>query len=125
MANAYWSKVPPLQANPLNSVVVSAEVEGSTLFVRGYAVSGPNGQVNRVTVTIDEGQSWKPAQITYQEGRWSWSLWEAKIPLPVGKMECHGRVLSRAEDEKGHSQEPDTEWNLRGVAYSGYGESKF
>ena len=125
MANAYWSKVPPLQANPLNSVVVSARTENTTLHVCGYAVGGPDGQVSRVSVTIDEGQSWQQTQITYQEGRWSWTLWEATVPLPVGKTEHHGRVLSRAEDEQGHVQDSDTDWNLRGVAYSGYGEGRF
>lgn len=106
-------------------MIAATQVENSTLYVRGYAVGGRAGQVRRVFVTIDEGKSWRPANITYQEGRWSWTLWEAAVSLPAGKTEYHGRVLSRAEDEKGNSQSPDTSWNLRGVAYSGYGEDRF
>ena len=125
MAGSYWSKVPPLQENPLNSVIAATQIENSTLFVRGYAVGGPQGQVSKVSVTTDKSRSWKPAKIIYQEGSWSWSLWEAEVPLPVDETEHHGKVFSRAEDEKGHSQAPDTDWNLRGIVYSGYGEDAF
>lgn len=124
MADAYWSKVPPLLANPLKSVIAITDIENSTLYVKGYAVGGPEGQVSNVFISIDEGKSWLPARITYQEGRWSWTLWEAVMPLPDSTTKYHGKVYSRAEDEKGNSQSPDVDWNLRGIAYSGYGEGR-
>ncbi|GJE99903.1 molybdopterin binding oxidoreductase-like protein [Phanerochaete sordida] len=124
-AEHFWSKVPPILANPLNSVVASADAFGGHLTVKGYAVSGPAGQVARVCVSVDDGASWQPAQITYQEGRWSWTLWEATVRLPGGEAACHGTVYSRAEDMSGHVQPKDTDWNLRGVVYHGYGEMRF
>ena len=124
-AEEYWSRVPPLLANPLNSVISSTNVAHQHLHVKGYAVSGPAGQVKKVSVSIDDGKSWWPAKITYQEGHWSWTLWEATVPLPGGERDHHGTVYSRAEDENGNAQSRDTDWNLRGVAYAGYGEQQF
>ena len=76
-------------------------------------------------MSIDEGETWWHAHVTYQEGRWSWTLWAATVLLPEGKTACHGTVYSRVEDESGNVQPKDTEWNLRGVAYHGYGEMQF
>lgn len=124
-AEQYWSKVPPILANPLNSVIACTEVVHGHLHVKGYAVSGPSGPVAKVAVSIDGGECWTPAKITYQEGRWSWALWVATVPLPGGKAECHGTVYSRAEDAAGNVQPKDTDWNLRGVVYRGWGEARF
>lgn len=129
MANTedWWSRVPPLQALALNSVVAEADVDGEkhSLSIRGYAVGSPSGQVHSVDVSIDNGESWKPTEIVYQEGQWSWTLWKAMISLPVGENGLHGEVISRATDVLGHSQQADTEWNLRGVGYSGYGRAGY
>ena len=124
-AEAYWAKVPPLLAEPLNSVIASAEVAHGHLHVKGYAVGGPTGQVQKVSVSIDGGERWWDTNFAYQEGRWSWTLWEATVPLPGGKTEYHGIVYSRAEDESGNLQPKEAGWNLRGVAYNGYGEMRF
>ncbi|OCH95336.1 molybdopterin binding oxidoreductase [Obba rivulosa] len=121
----WWSKVPALQAMPLNSAIAIARIVAPrVLYVKGYAISGETGQVARVDVSIDEGKSWQPARITYQEGRWSWTLWEATIALPEGHPE-RGKVWSRAVDERGEMQRLDVDWNLRGVAYTAVGEREF
>lgn len=123
----WWSKVPPLQACPLNSSIAEAKVDSGarTLAVRGYAVGGPSGQVKSVEVSIDEGRSWVPTKITYQEGQWSWTLWEAIVKLPDGDAGLHGKVYSRSVDAQGNQQKPDSDWNLRGVNYSGYGQTEY
>ncbi|EED84273.1 predicted protein [Postia placenta Mad-698-R] len=122
----WWSKVPPILANPLNSVVAVVQFEPPrTLFVKGYAVRGPSGQVSRVEVSIDEGTTWRGTRITYQEGRWSWTLWEAVIGLPETYQGREGKIRSRAIDESGETQQPDMDWNLRGVSYSAVGEKEF
>jgi len=53
------------------------------------------------------------------EVKWAWCLWKAKVG--VGKGEGK-RLLSRAHDRGGNVQPERCEWNLRGVAYNGYGE---
>ncbi len=122
----WWSKLPPLQASVLNSVVAVAKVDPTTrtLSVKGYALGGPSGQVQGVEISIDEGRSWSPAKITYQEGRWSWTLWEVNVGISDDS-ELHGAVCSRAVEEQGNNQSPDTDWNLRGVGYSGFEKREF
>lgn len=76
-------------------------------------------------MSCNRGRTWKPAKITYQEGKWSWTLWEAAITVDVEDGEEQGRKVvlwSRAEDESGRKQELESEWNLRGVGYAGVGE---
>lgn len=133
----WWSRIPALQANPLNSVIGSVKVERKDqsgefdIIVHGYALSGPglSGQVKQVDVSSDKGKSWTKATITYQEGRWSWTLWEARIRFPTPtpsetpNQTRQVTVWSRATDEQGVRQMPESDWNLRGVAYSGVGEA--
>ncbi|KDR76401.1 hypothetical protein GALMADRAFT_226095 [Galerina marginata CBS 339.88] len=121
-AKLLWSKYPSMTALPLNSVVAHASRTGANkLFVKGYAIPGPLGSVRSVEVSIDDGATWHSARITYQEGRWSWTLWEAEL-------ECEGesgRVHSRAIDSEGNFQPREGVWNLRGVAYNGWGVGRW
>jgi sulfite oxidase len=59
------------------------------------------------------------ARILYVAGRWSWALWEAELERAEGKEE----VWCRATDARGGVQLPECDWNLRGVAYNGYGRA--
>lgn len=110
------------------------------LTTRGYAVSGASAQVSKVDVSINDGDSWLPAAITYQEGKFSWTLWEAVVDLGglqnnlvtngngsevVNLGVRHGRVLSRASNERGETQLLEMPWNMRGVAFTAVGEAEF
>lgn len=103
---------------PLNSVIGRVDrISNRTLYVKGYALAGCSGNVNAVELTFDEGRSWQPAKILYQEGRWSWTIWEAEVECS----EENGTILSRAIDTGGNVQPHDGVWNIRGVAYDGWG----
>ncbi|KAJ6577239.1 Oxidoreductase, molybdopterin-binding domain-containing protein [Mycena capillaripes] len=120
-----WSKYPSMSALPLNSVVASVTptpMPGSDLLsihVKGYALPGaPScGNVSAVEVSVDDGATWTPAKITYQQGKWSWTLWELSIDGVSGT----GTVYSRAKDEVGGVQKREGNWNLRGVAFNAWG----
>lgn len=118
--NLDWSKYPAMKSLPLNSVVASVTRQEDTLVVKGYATASyePNVNIASVHVSVDDGQSWVPAEVSYQEGRWSWTLWEARI---TGITAQSGEVLSRATDTTGEEQPEQCTWNLRGVAYNGWG----
>ncbi|KAF8807084.1 molybdopterin binding oxidoreductase [Phlegmacium glaucopus] len=117
-AKALWAKYPSMTALPLNSVIgVASRTSEDTLYVKGYAIPSPCGNVQAVEVTIDDGKTWQSAQIIYQQGKWSWTLWEAELKGVEG---C-GRVYCRAIDFEGNVQPREGIWNLRGVAYNGWG----
>ncbi|THU97277.1 molybdopterin binding oxidoreductase [Dendrothele bispora CBS 962.96] len=121
-AASLWSKYPSMTFLPLNSVIGSvAKTCPSTIFVKGYAVPGGAGNVAAVEITVNEGETWYPVKITYQEGKWSWTLWEAEL-TGVGET---GEVCCRAIDEAGNIQPKEGSWNFRGVAYNAWGRMKW
>lgn len=116
-----------MTALPINSVVASVELMPSSgsVLVKGFASPGPNGNIQRVEVTIDEGSTWFPAEITYQEGKWSWTIWEAELNPDNAAVPPTGVVHSRAIDEQGNVQPKESEWNVRGVAYNAWGVGRW
>ncbi|KAI1335670.1 Oxidoreductase, molybdopterin-binding domain-containing protein [Xylariaceae sp. FL0016] len=128
-AEEYWQQIPALQDMPVNSVITSprssdsitADDEGM-ITIRGYAVPGGcHGPIAKVDVSSDEQKTWTEATIHDCPGKWSWALWSIKLRADRGtKM----RLFSRATDQSGDQQTAEPKWNLRGVAYNGYGESR-
>jgi sulfite oxidase len=117
-AQCLWSNYPSMTALPINSVVASVtRVPTSGLMIKGYAVGGADGNVARVEISLDNGTTWRPTKIIYQEGRWSWALWE----ILIEDAEESGKIFSRAIDEHGFHQEKEGGWNIRGVAYNAWG----
>ncbi len=130
-ARRYWDVTPALQDMPVNSVVASPEPgetvilsPDGTVEVKGYALpQGSDGPVVRVEISTDDGRTWQEAEILAEsedQSKWCWSLWKAKVRVGKGQ---NRRLLSRATDNGGNMQNAWPEWNLRGVAYDGYGES--
>ena len=75
-----------------------------------------------VEVSADDGETWeRGAIVAGGEGasKWAWTLWKAVVRLKRGR---DRKLLSRATDRGGNIQRGDPAWNLRGVAYDGYGE---
>jgi hypothetical protein len=117
-ARPFWSQYPSMTVLPLNSVIARVDcIPNQMLYVKGYALAGSSGNVKAVELTLDEGKSWQPAKILYQEGRWSWTIWEAELECSAEK----GTIFSRAIDTGGNVQPKDGVWNIRGVAYNGWG----
>ena len=131
-AKQYWHITPGLQDMPVNSIIAAprnGEVvklpRSGKIEVKGYALPyGDQGPVRKVEVSTDDGRTWIDATISDAStrlGKWTWVLWTAVIPLAKGEKK---RILSRAIDAGGNTQNPDPVWNLRGVGYNGYGESR-
>jgi sulfite oxidase len=144
-SEGWWSKVPAMQNLPCNSVVTSVKrlrsssAEELPLKACGYAYS--DCPIERVDVSVDGGSTWTQCEITYQQGKWSWALWECTVDLMSdeenvndmalaydvaggsGRGKLKVTVLSRATDSAGRVQELTYPWNLRGVGYCGAGEA--
>ena len=100
-----------------------------TLSVKGYATHYMASVMTKIEVTVDGGEHWQPARITYQEGKWSWTLWECLLDVHHAKTDIERRgaehkltLLCRARDKKGEEQKRDCAWNMRGVAFNAYGK---
>ncbi|KIY68834.1 molybdopterin binding oxidoreductase [Cylindrobasidium torrendii FP15055 ss-10] len=122
-AGPVWARYPPLMTLPLNSVVatVDHDLQHGRLVVKGYATPSDEGNITVVDVSTDDGKTWVPARIVYQEGKWSWTLWEVEL----FDVQLHGVVLSRATDASGNVQNRECEWNFRGVAYNAWGRREW
>lgn len=136
-------------ARPADGDLVEVNEEG-ILEITGYALpQGGHGPVTRVEVSIDGGKQWKDAELLPStesdeaHGKWAWMLWHISVSasqlqtlapsFDEKTASCSKQqeklltlnILSRATDAGGHTQAAgDEQWNLRGVAYNGYGEAR-
>jgi len=126
-AEKFWDTTPALQTMPVNSVIalpqpgdtVSRTAEGM-ITVKGYALpSGDGGPVVKVEVSTD-CEKWQEAELIPHpdDSKWSWKLWKAQVKVEEGQNKT---IYSRATDSSGATQEEQSQWNLRGVGYNGYG----
>jgi sulfite oxidase len=119
-----WSDTPALQEMSVQSAICSPR-NGETIVsedggvdVKGYAVAGEDGPIKAVRISTDEGKTWIDADITYQEGKYSWTIWHCRVYniMPTTK------IWSRAESSDGTLQPLQPHWNLRGVMSNGIDE---
>lgn len=90
----------------------SDAVPAGSLNVHGYAIAGDGRSVERLDVSVDEGRTWRQADLQPPRSQWAWRLWSITVEVERGPL-----VLSaRAWDNTGAVQ-PDTPgplWNPRG-----------
>jgi DMSO/TMAO reductase YedYZ molybdopterin-dependent catalytic subunit len=106
----------PLTTIPPRSLLVAptegASLPRGTLWLRGLAWSG-QAPVERVEVSVDDGQTWQAADWTSEPARYAWRTWayrwEATSP-------GHATIRSRTIDAAGHTQPAAAEWNRLGYA---------
>lgn len=131
-AQKFWEVTPPIMDMPVNSVIgmpesgETVELRDERVSVRGYALpKGSDGPVVKVEVSAD-GKEWEEAELVKEpgkevHGKWCWVLWRAQIRMDIGSGK---KIFSRATDRGGNVQDESPQWNLRGVVYNGYGESR-
>jgi DMSO/TMAO reductase YedYZ molybdopterin-dependent catalytic subunit len=78
--------------------------------LRGIAFGGDCG-VARVDFSIDRGQSWRPAQLGKDEGKYGFRQWETQLTLPApGDFS----LLVRCTNSNGVAQPDTPNWNPAG-----------
>jgi len=82
------------------------------LTIRGYGIAGDGRSVERVDVSLDEGLTWRQADLHPAPGRWSWRPWSLVVDVAPGPL----HITARAWDETGAAQPewPASLWNPRG-----------
>lgn len=85
--------------------------------VRGVAWNDGNTKIVAVEVSIDDGASWRRAELTPPSSPYGWYGWKSNVAVPRGDV----RILSRAFDASGNSQPLDGAvlWNPAGYCWNG------
>jgi sulfite oxidase len=129
-----WDKARSIQETPVQSAITSVTevsshtpqerkivrahgLEEDAVVLKGYAISGGGREIIRVDVSLDDGDTWRQAEIQddgveYAGNCWSWKRWECVI----AKSDVKKGYLVKAVDEAYNSQ-PETHpptFNYRG-----------
>ncbi len=108
---------------PLSSLALNCDILDPTdddrvprgrLTIRGYGIAGDGRSVERVDVSVDEGLTWRQADLHRAPSKWSWRPWSLVVDVAPGPL----RITARAWDETGTAQ-PEwaaSLWNPRGYA---------
>lgn len=97
----------------ISSPVAEETVSSGLVDIKGSAWTG-NGEVIRVEVSADDGQSWRDAELVRHStgGRSAPVHWAAALDLGPGT----AVVVARATDSSGATQPVDSRWNSGGFA---------
>jgi sulfite oxidase len=106
---------------PLGQVAINCDIlvpeDGAALragrtTVTGYAFGGDGRGVARVDVSLDQGRTWRQADLDPGAGPWAWRHWRAVLDLPAGE----ATITARAWDTAAASQpeSPESLWNPGG-----------
>lgn len=115
-AHIDWKQGLTLGELPVNAAVCvpveGAVVEAGTIEVRGYAFAGGGRTIERVEVSIDEGERWTTARLEEGSDGFAWRLFRAEITVPRGEVE----IVARAWDAAAQTQPERVEetWNAKG-----------
>jgi sulfite oxidase len=101
------------------SPAVGARVPAGPVELRGYAFAGGERHVTRVELSLDEGATWREAELLEDLGRWAWRLWRAELALAPGEH----TVAVRAWDSAATTQPESAAslWNPKGYVNSAWG----
>jgi len=76
--------------------------------------AGDGRGVERVDVSLDDGHTWRQADLHPAPGRWAWRPWSLTVDVEPGPL----RITARAWDDTGATQPESAAalWNPRGYA---------
>lgn len=114
-----WDEAGVIYHFSVNSAIAgpAPKANAQTQKVQGYALpQGDGGQIAKVEVSANNGQTWTAAKLLSEPKPYSWVLWEAQLQVPAGS----SRLAVRATDSKGHTQPERPLWNLKGYMNNGW-----
>jgi len=83
--------------------------------VRISGTAWSNGSpVTKVDISVDGGNTWKPAKLGKDQSRYAWRLWELDWQAPAGKH----TLIARATNAAGQMQPLREEWNPSGYLWN-------
>lgn len=121
-ATAKWSQTPPLEPIEINAVICApgdgASVESGPTRICGYAIGRGGAALERVEVSVDDGKTWRAADLIGRREPWRWNLWEVRADLSRGRHV----IAARARDVEGNEQPSSgaNTWNFKGYGYNAW-----
>ncbi len=112
---------PPGQGISLSTLALNCDildpaagdhVQAGALTIRGYGIAGDGRSVARIDVSLDDGLTWRQAELHPAPGKWSWRPWSLTVRAEPGPL----RITARAWDDAGALQPESVAslWNPRG-----------
>jgi sulfite oxidase len=111
-----------LSTLPLNCDILTPtdgdHVAAGALTVRGWAMAGDGRGIGRVDVSLDDGHTWRQADLHASSSKWAWSPWSLNVNVAPGPLSITARVW----DDTGMTQpeSPASLWNPRGYGNNAY-----
>ncbi|KAL4956782.1 hypothetical protein BDW69DRAFT_67808 [Aspergillus filifer] len=109
--------VKPAQGEKINLEDVR---KGKTYRVEGFAYNGSGNEIERVEISLDNGENWlycirKYPDAPFRHGRkfWTWLHWH--FDLDMSKLIRAPSIMVRALDEHKNTQPPTPVWNITGM----------
>jgi sulfite oxidase len=89
-----------------------ARISAGPLVILGWAIAGDGRAVDRVDVSLDDGHTWRQADLEPVTSRWAWRRWSLTVEAEPGPT----TLIARAWDDTGATQpeSPASLWNPRG-----------
>jgi DMSO/TMAO reductase YedYZ molybdopterin-dependent catalytic subunit len=105
--------------------VIAAPGDGSLIRRRPFTIRGAawagEADVTRVDVSVDNGQTWKPADLGQDHAKYAWRLWQYTwTPQKAGGYV----IMSRATDSAGRVQPAQAAWNPSGYLWNAIDQVK-
>ncbi|KAF2122282.1 nitrate reductase [Lophiotrema nucula] len=122
-------------AYPQHDEILRLSESSETYTVKGYAYSGGGRRITRVEISIDQGKSWRLANIHYPEDKYRdyenkqllggrldmdwreasfcWCFWD--LDFPISELQETDAILVRSMDESMCIQPRDMYWSVLGM----------
>jgi len=106
----------------IKSIIVDPADEASfsagIVPIRGSAYAGEAG-IQKVDVSVDDGQSWNPAKLIGLQESYAWRHWEY---MWTAEQRGEFTIMARATDAEGRRQPETAHWNMLGYGNNGIRE---
>ena len=106
----------------IKSIIVEPANEASfsagIVPVRGSAYAG-EAVIQKVEISVDDGQTWNPANLIGLQQPYAWRHWEYMWPA---KQRGDFTIMARATDTDGRRQPETAHWNMLGYGNNGIRE---
>ena len=99
-----------------------AEIPAGPLTIRGYALAGDGRGIGRVDVSLDDGRTWRQADLEPAASPWAWRWWSLTVEARPGPIS----LTARAWDDTGVTQpeSPASLWNPWGYGNNAWAHVK-